>query len=130
MATASSAGEWRDRGFWQRAKQRISGAQQGNGDDAPQGDGEDGQATEIAGHADRDVCTLHGTLRQVTVRPHGGVAALEAELYDGTGSVTLVWLGRRRIAGITCGREMTVHGRLGCSDGERRLFNPRYELSA
>jgi len=75
------------------------------------------------------VC-VSGTLRAVTLRPRAGVPTLEAELYDGSGTVTLVWLGRRQIAGIDPGRQLTVHGRLGCSDGRKVLFNPRYELSA
>ena len=40
-----------------------------------------------------------GTLRSVTLRPRAGVPALVAELYDGSGTVQVVWLGRRQIAG-------------------------------
>ncbi len=86
--------------------------------------------TPIASHGDRDMVTLHGSLNTVTLRPRGGVLALEAELYDGSGSVTLVWLGRRQIAGISPSRQLTVEGRLACSDGRRVLYNPRYELTA
>ena len=84
----------------------------------------------IARCGDRDVVTLHGSLRTVTLRPRGGVAALEAELYDGSGTVTLIWLGRRRIGGISPGRQLTVRGRLGAHGDQRVLYNPRYELSA
>jgi hypothetical protein len=85
----------------------------------------------IAVHQDRCVVTVHGTLRTVTLCPRSGVApALEAELYDGSGTVLLVWLGHRRIAGITPGREITACGRLGTRGGERVMFNPRYELIA
>lgn len=84
----------------------------------------------IAGHGDRDVVTLHGSLRTVSLRPRSGVSAIEAELYDGSGTVLLVWLGRRRIAGIEPGRQLTVHGRLGTRHNERVLYNPRYELTA
>lgn len=77
---------------------------------------------------DRERVRLRGTLRTVTLRPRGGVPALEAELYDGTGTVTVVWLGRRRIAGIGPGRALEVSGRLGDQDGTRVLYNPRYEL--
>ena len=42
--------------------------------------------------------------------------------------VTLVWLGRRRIAGIDPGRSMRVRGRVGRQDGVRIVYNPRYEL--
>ncbi len=74
--------------------------------------------------------TLHGTLRTVTLRPRGGVSALEAELYDGSGTATLIWLGQRRIAGISPGRQVTVRGRVGTHAGNRVLYNPRYELCA
>lgn len=84
----------------------------------------------ISSKSDRQVATLHGTLRSVTLRPRGGVPALEADLCDGSGSVLLVWLGRRRIVGIDPGKQVTVYGRLGVRDGQPILFNPRYELSA
>src|ERR1051326_7377627 len=66
---------------------------------------------------DRELVTLQGTLRTVTLRPRGGVPALEAELYDGTGVITVIWLGRRRIAGIKPGRQIKVQGRIGVHDG-------------
>lgn len=76
----------------------------------------------------REPVRLRGTLRTVTLRPRGGVPALEAELYDGTAAITLVWLGRRRIAGIKPGRDVQVWGRVGLQGGIPVLFNPRYEL--
>ena len=69
-----------------------------------------------------------GNLRCVTFRPHGGLPTLEAELYDGSGALTLVWLGRRRIAGVEPGRSIVARGRLVDVDGRRVIFNPAYEL--
>jgi hypothetical protein len=77
---------------------------------------------------DRQRVELQGSLRTVTLRPRGGVPALEAELYDGSALITLVWLGRRRIAGIEPGRAIKVIGRVGVQDKMRVMFNPRYEL--
>ena len=82
----------------------------------------------IAEAADRTLVELQGSLRTVTLRPRGGVPALEAELYDGSGVITLVWLGRRRIAGIEPGRSVRVTGRIGVQDSARIMYNPRYEL--
>lgn len=82
----------------------------------------------VADARDRERVELQGSLRTVTLRPRGGVPALEAELYDGSGVITLIWLGRRRIAGIEPGRAMKVHGRIGEHDQMRVMFNPRYEL--
>lgn len=89
---------------------------------------EDGSGETIAAAADRSMVTLRGTLRALTVRPRGGVPALEAELDDGTGTITIVWLGRRRIAGVDPGRSLQVRGRIGVHDGVRTIYNPRYEL--
>ena len=130
MATAHQPDTSQELGLWQRTKQRLSRGQEALEADELRAEAVEAGCREIASHDDRDVCTLHGTLRHVTLRPHGGVVALEAELYDGSGTVTLVWLGRRQIAGIGAGRQLTVHGRLSCSDGKRLLFNPRYELTA
>lgn len=77
---------------------------------------------------DRQRVELRGSLRTVTLRPRGGVPALEAELYDGSALITLVWLGRRRIAGIEPGRAIKVIGRVGRQNNLRVMFNPRYEL--
>ena len=36
--------------------------------------------------------------------------------------------GRRRIAAISPGRSLEVEGRIGRHDGDRIIYNPRYEL--
>jgi len=95
-----------------------------------QDDAEHAGCSLIKDQADRCVADLHGTLRSVTLRPVDGVTALEAELYDGTEALTLIWLGRRVIEGIEPGRALTVHGRVGRRGKERVLYNPRYELDA
>jgi hypothetical protein len=84
--------------------------------------------TPIARCDDRDLVTVTGTLRAVTLRPRAGVPALEAELFDGTDALDVVWLGRRSITGIEPGRKLIAHGRIGHARGRRVLFNPRYEL--
>ena len=83
---------------------------------------------QIADAPDRERVRLRGSLRTVTLRPRGGVPALEAELFDGSGVITVVWLGRRRIAGVSPGRSMEIQGRIGQHDGQRIMYNPRYEL--
>jgi hypothetical protein len=73
------------------------------------------------------VCVV-GMLRTVTIQPRGGSPSLQAELWDGSGSVDVVWIGRRRIAGIEPGRVIRAEGRMTQRDGRRVMFNPRYEL--
>ncbi|GGV06665.1 hypothetical protein GCM10010182_26680 [Actinomadura cremea] len=85
-------------------------------------------ATPITECGSRKRHCVAGTLRTVTLRPRGGAPALEAELYDGTDVITLVWLGRRKIAGIDPGRRLRAEGLVSLQDGRKTMFNPRYEL--
>jgi hypothetical protein len=82
----------------------------------------------IADAPDRQRVRLRGSLRTVTLRPRGGVPALEAELYSGSEVLTVIWLGRRQIHGIAPGRTIQIEGRIGVQHGQRVMFNPRYEL--
>jgi hypothetical protein len=82
----------------------------------------------ISEAADRTPVRLRGTLKCVTLRPRGGVPALEADLFDGSGTITLVWLGRREIAAIGPGRSIEIQGRIGRNGSERIIYNPRYQL--
>lgn len=85
-------------------------------------------AVPIQSCTDRQVVTLTGQISCLTVHPRGGHPSLEVELRDGSGTVTLVWLGRRQITGIDAGRRLRVSGRISCQDGRRLIYNPRYEL--
>jgi len=78
--------------------------------------------------SNRSRASVSGVIRSVTLRPREGVPALEAELYDGSGSLDLVWLGRREISGIEPGRRLKIEGLVCLVDGRRTVFNPRYEL--
>ena len=89
---------------------------------------EDAGADAIADAPDRARVKLHGTIDALTVRPRRTEPWLEATLSDGTGSVTLIWMGRREIPGIEAGRDLLVEGRISVVDGQRRVYNPRYQL--
>jgi RecG-like helicase len=71
---------------------------------------------------------LAGVVRRITVRPLEGHESLEALLYDGTGEVTVVWMGRRSIQGLNLGTRLVVEGLLAEQRGGRRLVNPSFEF--
>jgi hypothetical protein len=83
--------------------------------------------TSVCDLPDRAPAVVIGTIRTTTLRPRAGSPALVAEVYDGTGVLTVVWLGRRSIAGVEAGRRIRVHGRVAQRDGRPVLFNPRYD---
>lgn len=82
----------------------------------------------VSGCCRGDLVTLSGRLRTVVYTPRTNLPTLEAELFDGTGTVTLVWLGRRRIAGIEPGRELTARGRVAVRYEQPVIYNPHYSL--
>jgi hypothetical protein len=57
-----------------------------------------------------------------------GIPVLEVTLSDATGDLCLAFLGRRHIAGIDSGRELTAAGTLGIHRGRAVVLNPRYWL--
>ena len=60
--------------------------------------------------------------------PARGAPALEVTVSDGRGAVVGVFLGRRKIAGLSPGRRVAFEG-VAARDGKRYLvFNPVYEL--
>lgn len=85
-------------------------------------------ATAVSSCSRGEPVCVAGALRAVTLRPRAGVPTLEAELDDGSGTITLIWLGRRRIRGIECGRSLVARGRLTMHDGRPTIYNADYEL--
>ena len=75
-----------------------------------------------------ELVTVSGRLRTVVYTPRTNLPTLEADLYDGSDVVTLIWLGRRNIAGIEPGRQLTARGRVAVRDGRKAIYNPYYEL--
>jgi hypothetical protein len=73
---------------------------------------------------------LAGVVRRITVRPLEGSESLEALLYDGTGDVAVVWMGRRSIRGLNLGTRLIVGGLLAEQRSGRRMVNPSFEFAA
>jgi hypothetical protein len=84
--------------------------------------------TRIIDLVDRSEASVCGAVRSVTLRPRVNVPALVAEIYDGSRTLNLIWLGRRRIGGIVPGTYLTVHGRVTYRHGTPTIFNPAYEI--
>ena len=57
-----------------------------------------------------DVLSSARVVRRITVRPLEGNESLEAIVFDGTGEVTVTWMGRRAIRGLSLGTRLVVLG--------------------
>jgi hypothetical protein len=77
-----------------------------------------------------ELVSVTGRLRTVVYTPRTNLPTLEADLYDGSDLIRLIWLGRRHIAGIEPGRSITARGRIAVRDDRKVIYNPHYELEA
>lgn len=87
--------------------------------------------TSIAEAPSRRPVRVVGVVRRITVRPAEGGESVEAVLSDGTGEVSVQWMGRRSIPGMSLGTRMVVEGVLGEQPKSQRkkMVNPRFEFA-
>ena len=82
----------------------------------------------IASLAPRHRARVSGVLRAMTYRPASDKPVLTGQLFDGTGSVDLVWLGRRSIAGLGPGVHLLVEGMVVAGRTRPAIYNPTYTI--
>jgi hypothetical protein len=88
-------------------------------------------ATPIGEAEARAPLTVVGEISGLRIVPKpDGSPWLEATVTDGTGSIGVLWTGRKRIAGVRAGQRIRIEGRGTKSHSSARLviYNPIYEL--
>lgn len=78
----------------------------------------------------RSIARVAGVVEGLRLRPREGAPAIEAVLTDGTGKVTVVWLGRRSIPGLRLGSRLIVQGMVGGDHEHMHVINPTYEFAS
>jgi hypothetical protein len=73
---------------------------------------------------------IQGSVRTMRIQPWADVASLECVVVDDTGGILLVFLGRRKVAGVELGREIMAEGMVGQSRGYLAMLSPDIELLA
>ena len=121
--------ETRSQGWFSRTLQRLTADDQTIDAQELRAEAENAGCEPVAACRKGELVTVTGRLKSVVYTPRETVPTLEAELFDGSGSVTLVWLGRRRIPGIEPGRSLTARGRFAAFDGRQVIYNPWYQLA-
>jgi RecG-like helicase len=76
----------------------------------------------------RERVCVEGRVRFMRIQPWADAPTLECALYDETGGLIVIFLGRRRVAGITLGTELTVEGMVGQHHGTLAMINPDYDI--
>lgn len=78
----------------------------------------------------RQEVTVAGEISSLRIVPRAGTPSLEATINDGSGSLVIVWTGRRSIPGVAPGKRLVLSGRGSAqgAGGRLTILNPRYEL--
>jgi RecG-like helicase len=69
-----------------------------------------------------------GVVKSATVRPNTQVPTYEVEVFDGSGSLTVIWQGRKHVTGVEPGTRIEVEGRITFISGKPCLHNPVYKI--
>jgi len=76
----------------------------------------------------RDRTKVCGEVKRMTIKPRSGIPSTEIVINDGTGDATVIFSGRRHVAGIEHGHCIVIEG-VAFADGNRLVFlNPKYAL--
>jgi hypothetical protein len=76
----------------------------------------------------RDRTKVCGEVKRMTIKPRSGIPSTEIVINDGTGDATVIFSGRRHVAGIEHGHCIIVEG-VAFADANRLVFlNPAYSL--
>ena len=75
-----------------------------------------------------ELAHVRGVIKSVILRPEGSTPVFQADVFDGSGTILVSWLGRRAVRGVTPARHIDVRGRVTESDGRRTICNPEYQL--
>ena len=76
----------------------------------------------------RQRTTVAGRVHTLRIQPRAGVASLEATIDDGTGTIVVVFLGRRSEPGIEPGVQLLVEGMVGERGNQLQILNPYFEI--
>lgn len=87
----------------------------------------DGRTAILDAHW-RERVTVVGRVRSLRVAPQHDAPTLELVLVDDTGAISVVFLGRRALAGVEVGSRMVVEGTVGVHKARLALLNPTYRL--
>ena len=76
----------------------------------------------------RDRTKVCGEVKRMTIKPRSGIPSTEIVINDGTGDATVIFSGRRHVAGMEHGHCIVVEG-VAFADANRLVFlNPAYSL--
>ncbi len=85
-------------------------------------------ASRVCEVTERKKASLYGVLRSATFPAPTGPGSFSATLFDGTGSIDVVWLGRKSVPGIKAGIRLAVQGMVVSRSNGLCIINPTFQI--
>jgi RecG-like helicase len=77
----------------------------------------------------RERVKVAGRVKALRIQPWSEkIQSLELTVVDGTGGITVVFLGRRSIGGVKLGARLVAEGTVAETRNQLALLNPAYQL--
>jgi len=76
----------------------------------------------------RQRVTIEGRVQTLRVKPSAGSSTVECIVEDGTGAMSIVFVGRRHIGGLEVGTRIRAQGTAAEWKGKLAILNPAYAL--
>jgi amino acid transporter len=113
-----------------RAERRAASAGDASdrGDERPPPTPRDDGTIPIQSVRWRDHVAVRGQVRTMRVAPLHDAPTLELLIVDDTGELSIVFLGRRELAGVRVGSRLRAEGTVGVHHNRLALLNPVYQL--
>ncbi len=86
-------------------------------------------SSKVSDVRERQQVCLYGVLRSVTYPASAASGSFAATLFDGTGSIEVVWLGRKNVPGIKPGIRLAVQGMVISRANGLCVINPSFQIS-
>lgn len=86
------------------------------------------ELTQLSEARPRRLIAARGEVARTETIALGSSHAYRCLLRDGSGSLTLLFIGRRKVAGLEEGVWCRTAGRVAVHDNELVLWNPRYDI--
>jgi hypothetical protein len=84
--------------------------------------------TPIADVRWRQRVTIEGQVQTLRVKPSAGSSTVECIVEDGTGAMSIVFIGRKTIGGLEVGTRIRAQGTAAEHRGRLAILNPAYAL--
>lgn len=78
----------------------------------------------------RELAHVRGEIVSIYPSPPGQPLDCQVDVFDGTGHVRLIWMGRQRIPGVDVGTTVRVSGRVAALNQRLVIYNPAYTIEA